>query len=55
MADSRSPDAACVSYCECYGDPPGSPLCDECATEERVEDEFRGADLFEEEVYLHGI
>lgn len=48
----RDSHAASVSYCECYGDPEGSPLCDECAAEAREQDERRAADLFEEEVYL---
>ncbi len=47
--------AASVDYCECYGDPEGSPLCDECRAEEREQDEERAADLFEEDVYLYGI
>lgn len=42
-------------YCDCYGDPEGSPLCDECAAEERERDEERAADLFMEDQFLYTI
>lgn len=42
-------------YCECYGEPEGTPLCDECLAEERERELERADRLFEEEVYLYGI
>ena len=44
-----------ASYCDCYGEPEGTPLCDECAAEERERDEQRAADLFAEDLYLYSV
>lgn len=51
----QDPTQRVEATCECYGDPEGTPLCDECLAEERERDLERADRLFEEEVYLYGI